>query len=145
MFRPILLFPFLTINILAISNAIALLYVCSCLIPLITHTNYFELISFTLDNSNVSILLSSVPTHVRSTGRTRRLAAPPTKLLNVHVEDVDPISIAVDWVGNNLYWIDSTRHSPSIMMSDLDGKNIRKLITNNLNRPLSIVLDALKG
>ena len=66
-------------------------------------------------------------------------------MLDVNIANVDPASLAVDWVGNNLYWIDGSFGKPVIMISDLKGAARRKLITKVLHNPQAIVLDPFRG
>ncbi len=65
--------------------------------------------------------------------------------VNFSIHDVDPKSIAVDWIGNNIYWIDASLSRPSIMMSDLRAKSVKKIMTQNLQMPQCIVLDPEYG
>eukprot|EP00794_Sanderia_malayensis_P017393 gene17393-19134_t len=62
-----------------------------------------------------------------------------------NVTGVEPMSIAVDWIGNNIYWIDKSFSPPNIMMADLKGQNVRKIITKNIFSPESIALDPENG
>lgn len=57
----------------------------------------------------------------------------------------NPDGIAVDWVGNNLYWCD--KGADTIEVSRLDGK-FKKVLLNEkelLQEPRSIALDPLRG
>lgn len=51
--------------------------------------------------------------------------------------------LAIDWVGRNLYWVDS--RLKTIEVSTLEGKNHIVLITQNISQPRGIVLDAREG
>ncbi len=79
----------------------------------------------------------------QSNSRKRRTIKPEGVTLKFNITGVEASSIAVDWIGNNLYWIDAG--SQTIKMSDLNGKNIRKLATGKLQGPQSIVLDPENG
>ncbi|TMS22387.1 Low-density lipoprotein receptor-related protein 2 [Larimichthys crocea] len=50
-----------------------------------------------------------------------------------------PESIAVDWVGRNLYWTDSVLEN--IEVSTLDGRFRKVLLTKNVTSPRGLVLD----
>ena len=65
--------------------------------------------------------------------------------LPLNIKGTDPSAIAVDWVGNNIYWVNANSRKASIMMADLKGNNVRVLITKDLYRPQSIVLDPING
>lgn len=63
---------------------------------------------------------------------------------------IKPTDIAVDWVGQNLYWADNdliTTSKPKgqILVSLLDGRYRRSLINSNLERPTSIALSPETG
>lgn len=76
---------------------------------------------------------------------SRRKRAVDTVSWDVSIADVDPISLAVDWIGNNIYWIDGNLGKPVIQISDLDGLVRRKIVTKVLEKPQSIVLDPTRG
>ena len=65
--------------------------------------------------------------------------------LELKITDVDPLSLAVDWVGDNLYWIDFNLGKPRIMITDLQGKTRRKLVSKLLTKPHTIALDPIRG
>lgn len=48
-------------------------------------------------------------------------------------------SIAVDWVGRNLYWTDSVMEN--IEVSTLDGRYRKVLMSRNITNPRGLVLD----
>ncbi|MBN3273161.1 LRP2 protein, partial [Polyodon spathula] len=48
-------------------------------------------------------------------------------------------SIAVDWVGRNLYWVDSVLET--IEVSTLDGRHRTVLLSENITSPRGLVLD----
>lgn len=50
-----------------------------------------------------------------------------------------PESIAVDWVGRNLYWTDSVMEN--IEVSTLDGRFRKVLLSKNITSPRGLVLD----
>ena len=51
--------------------------------------------------------------------------------------------IAVDWIYNHIYWIDTTlKH---IKMADLDGGLGKTLIKTDLGLPRAIVVDPIAG
>ncbi|KAG1701225.1 Low-density lipoprotein receptor-related protein 2 [Nymphon striatum] len=56
-----------------------------------------------------------------------------------------PMALAVDWVGKNLYWSDSNlsskRPKGRVLVSTLDGRYRRTLVSSNLESPTSIALD----
>lgn len=63
----------------------------------------------------------------------------------MNITKVNPVALTVDWVGKNLLWIDMNYGKPSIMISDMNGGAIRKLTSKTLQKPQSIVLDAIQG
>lgn len=50
-----------------------------------------------------------------------------------------PETIAVDWVGRNLYWTDSVMET--IEVSTLDGRFRKVLLSKNVTSPRGLVLD----
>lgn len=50
-----------------------------------------------------------------------------------------PESIAVDWVGRNLYWTDSDLEC--IEVATLDGRFRKVLLNTNVTSPRGLVLD----
>lgn len=60
-----------------------------------------------------------------------------------------PVDIAVDWVAKNLFWADvdasGTKPHGRILTSLLDGRYKRSLVTTDLERPTSIVVDPEYG
>lgn len=50
-----------------------------------------------------------------------------------------PETIAVDWVGRNLYWTDSVLEN--IEVSTLDGRYRKVLLNKNITSPRGLVLD----
>ncbi|KAG1687419.1 Prolow-density lipoprotein receptor-related protein 1 [Nymphon striatum] len=54
-----------------------------------------------------------------------------------------PVGIAIDWIGRNLYWCDKGRDT--IEVSKLDGKFRRVLINERLDEPRAIVVDPQEG
>ncbi len=53
-----------------------------------------------------------------------------------------PEDLAVDWLGKNLYWTDSSHGT--IEVAKLDGRG-RYLLARNLNEPAMISLDPVRG
>jgi len=77
--------------------------------------------------------------------RKRREKGFPQTLLNIGFHGIDPISLAFDWVGNNLYWIDGIYGKPVIMISDIEGLTRKKIVTKVLNSPQTVALDPIRG
>ena len=50
-----------------------------------------------------------------------------------------PESLAVDWVGRNLYWTDSVMEN--IEVAKLDGRFRKILMTKNITSPRGLALD----
>lgn len=58
----------------------------------------------------------------------------------------NPDGLAVDWLGDNLYWTDARVNSPSeIGVSKLDGSFRRTLYNKDLGKPRAIVVDPNRG
>ncbi|KAJ2938963.1 hypothetical protein O0L34_g17775 [Tuta absoluta] len=55
----------------------------------------------------------------------------------------NPDGIAVDWVGENIYWCD--KGTDTIEVSRLDGRHRKVLIRNNLSEPRALALHPQKG
>ncbi|CAK1543699.1 unnamed protein product [Leptosia nina] len=51
--------------------------------------------------------------------------------------------LAVDWVGGNLYWVESSLHQ--IEVARADGRHRRTLIAGDMDSPRAIALDPTKG
>lgn len=51
--------------------------------------------------------------------------------------------LAVDWLGDNIYWVDSDRKV--IELAKPDGAHRLTLIKEGLDRPRSLALDVKKG
>ena len=62
-------------------------------------------------------------------------------VLNVSVDN--PEDLAVDWVNNKLYVVESS--VSRIDVADFDGQNRLTLITENLGKPRGIALDPTVG
>ncbi|XP_066928142.1 low-density lipoprotein receptor-related protein 1-like [Clytia hemisphaerica] len=71
--------------------------------------------------------------------------ATPEWLHTTNLENPD--GLAVDWIGENLYWTDTKKAEPpsEISVSKLDGKYRRTLWTTNLGKPRAIVVDPNRG
>ena len=54
-----------------------------------------------------------------------------------------PDGLAVDWIGNNLFWTDSK--TDRIEVSRLDGRYRKLLLYENMDEPRSITLDPEQG
>ena len=52
-------------------------------------------------------------------------------------------SIAVDWVSDHIFWLES--YPSKIRVAALDGSNPTTLIDNGLTNPKSMILDPIKG
>ena len=50
-------------------------------------------------------------------------------------------SLAVDWIGDNLYWVDIG--AGVIEVADLDGRYRKPLFSINVDKPKAVVLDPL--
>ena len=61
----------------------------------------------------------------------------------VHVGLGYPDGLAVDWIGNNLFWTDSKTHR--IEVSRLDGRYRKLLLWENMWEPIAITLDPEQG
>ena len=54
-----------------------------------------------------------------------------------------PVSIAVDWVSKNIYWID--RHSKQIEVAKTDGTSRRVIVWKHVHRPKTLAVDPPNG
>jgi integrin beta 2 len=66
--------------------------------------------------------------------------------------DIEPIvdiglatteGLAVDWIGEKIYWVESKLYQ--IEVAEIDGKNRNTLIAGNMLSPRAIVLDPSVG
>lgn len=55
----------------------------------------------------------------------------------------EPDGIAVDWIGRNLFWVNSGDNL--IEVAKLDGTSRKILISADLDEPRDIAIDPLKG
>ena len=107
------------------------------------HGYFADLMNLKGENSTMfSLYLDNKRVHRR---RKRREKEFSYTLLNVGIHGIDPISLAFDWVGNNLYWIDGIYGKPVIMISDIGGFTRRKIVTKVLNNPQTVALDPIRG
>ncbi|XP_074098383.1 low-density lipoprotein receptor-related protein megalin isoform X1 [Cotesia typhae] len=69
--------------------------------------------------------------------------------LNIRTSDTEPVSLAVDWLSNNLYWgeVNNTglQQYGRILVAKADGRYRRSLITIGLENPAAIALDPEYG
>ncbi|GBM78386.1 hypothetical protein AVEN_234077-1, partial [Araneus ventricosus] len=56
---------------------------------------------------------------------------------------VEPKSIAVDWVNNHIYWVDSG--TDTISLATLDGTLRQTIISTSLDQPNDIAVDPEAG
>ncbi|KAJ8924543.1 hypothetical protein NQ315_000691, partial [Exocentrus adspersus] len=60
-----------------------------------------------------------------------------------------PTALAVDWIGNHLYWTETDRAGSKpkgrVMVAESDGRYRRSLVSVGLENPTSIVVDPLLG
>ena len=61
--------------------------------------------------------------------------------LHVSIQQVE--GLALDWLGDNIYWVDAV--GKKIEVSRADGRFRKSLISFNLDRPRAIVLDPKRG
>ena len=60
------------------------------------------------------------------------------------IKNIDNLEdIAIDWIGKNLYWIESTYDV--IEVARLNGSNRYVIVSNNITKPTSLTLDPLEG
>lgn len=55
----------------------------------------------------------------------------------------EPKSIAVDWLNNHIYWVDSGTYT--ISLASLDGTLRQTVISANLDQPNDIAVDPEAG
>ncbi|XP_037511191.1 low-density lipoprotein receptor-related protein 1 [Rhipicephalus sanguineus] len=84
--------------------------------------------------------LSPLPRRTENVRRKRQAASDAAVLLGNLTE---PRGLAVDWVGQMLYWVDAGEHSISV--ASLDGRLRRTLISENLDQPSDIAVDPNSG
>ena len=73
-------------------------------------------------------------------------AEPQKKAIDIHFSSEgawSPSAIAVDWIGNNLYVVDSL--GQKVNLFDMDGLYSAIVVTSNLTSPVDIALDPLMG
>ncbi|XP_068084350.1 prolow-density lipoprotein receptor-related protein 1 [Anabrus simplex] len=71
--------------------------------------------------------------------RLRRDESISTLVYNLN----DPRGLAVDWVGQRLYWVDAGTNA--VMASLLDGRSIVTLVEKDVDHPQDIVVNPLTG
>lgn len=64
-----------------------------------------------------------------------------TETLHGGIQQVE--GLALDWLGDNIYWVDAG--AKKIEVSRTDGRFRKTLLTSNLDRPRAIVLDPKQG
>ncbi|XP_077556086.1 LDL receptor protein 1 isoform X2 [Haemaphysalis longicornis] len=74
-------------------------------------------------------------------GRKKRMVGDDTVMLLGNL--TEPRGLAVDWVGQMLYWVDAGEHTISV--ASLDGRLRRTLISENLDQPTDIAVDPQSG
>lgn len=55
----------------------------------------------------------------------------------------EPKSIAIDWVNNHIYWVDSGTYT--ISLASLDGSLRQTVVSANLDQPNDIAVDPESG
>ncbi|XP_066269746.1 uncharacterized protein [Branchiostoma lanceolatum] len=63
----------------------------------------------------------------------------------VDVNLVSPEAVAVDWVGDNLFWTDSGTGKAVIEMANLDGSYRKTFLREGLERPRGLAVDPVNG
>ena len=64
--------------------------------------------------------------------------------IGISVADVkEPSDIAVDWVSNHIYWVDTK--AKTIEVADYDGLSRKILVSTNLRGPRNIAADPISG
>ena len=66
-----------------------------------------------------------------------------TNIIVLHNDTGDVYGLAVDWMSLQLYWTDELYNRISV--SDLEGNNIRILLSLSLDEPRGIALDPNDG
>ena len=61
----------------------------------------------------------------------------------LEVAIVDPEQIAVDWIGNNIYVVET--EVSRIEVCSMDGRHRASVITDGIERPRGLALDSTKG
>ncbi len=56
-----------------------------------------------------------------------------------------PEDLAVDWLGRNLYWVDSQRRVIEVALLDGGGRGIFSIVPESLGAPGNIALDPFGG
>ncbi|KAL8579462.1 hypothetical protein ACOMHN_026827 [Nucella lapillus] len=105
-------------------------------------TNLVRPVAVAVDPRNNHVYYSDVNT--RHIGRYNPQTGETTVLHPGGVGGTMCEGLAVDWVGNNLYWADNTFNC--IFVASLANLTLaHKLLCNNLSHPKSIALDPLSG
>ena len=66
-----------------------------------------------------------------------------TVLFFLFTDVKEPSDIAVDWVSNHIYWVDTK--AKTIEVADYDGLSRRILVSTNLRGPRNIAADPISG
>ena len=61
----------------------------------------------------------------------------------LEISIVDPEQIAVDWVGNNLYVVET--EVSRIEVCTMDGKHRASVVTDGIEKPRGLALDSTQG
>lgn len=75
--------------------------------------------------------------HSKKILRLKKGSTTPEVIISSGLDLIE--GLAIDWIGKNLYWLDSKLKS--VEVSTLDGKNHVVLISSNISQPRGIALD----
>ena len=110
-------------------------------------TNALERIPLKVDNvvATASEMATGIiywsDMHSKKIYRLRKGATEPEVIITSGLDLIE--GLAVDWIGRNLYWVDSKLKS--IEVSTLEGAHHVVLITANISQPRGICLDPKEG
>uniref|UniRef100_A0A0N4ZXC0 Low-density lipoprotein receptor-related protein 6 n=1 Tax=Parastrongyloides trichosuri TaxID=131310 RepID=A0A0N4ZXC0_PARTI len=94
------------------------------------------------DSDNITIFWVDISSKSINSGRLyKSLLVDVTPIITFGIHT--PEGIAVDWIGKNIYWVDSVLDQ--IFVSDFNGKYVTSILNINITNPRGIAIDSNLG